>query len=74
MLAASAAAVGELELRLTSARERVDVLDALEGDLALVAELRPRRDDLREVALDRRSALLDLRQRRLDGMAAELAR
>ena len=43
-------------------------------DLALVAELRPRRDDLREVALDRRSALLDLRQRRVDGMAAELAR
>ena len=67
-------AVGELELRLTAARERVDVLDALEADLALAAELRPRRDDLRAVALDRRSALLDLRQRRLDGMAAELAR
>ena len=34
----------------------------------------PRHADLRAAALDRRSELLDLRQRRLDGMAAELAR
>jgi exonuclease SbcC len=73
-LAATAATVGELEVRLAAARQRVEVLDALEADLGAAAELRTRRDDLREGALDRRAALLDLRQRRLDGMAAELAR
>ncbi|HSO64111.1 MAG TPA: SMC family ATPase, partial [Ornithinibacter sp.] len=73
-LAAAAGAVGELELRLGAARDRVALLDTVEADLARAADLRPRRDDLRSGALDRRSALLDLRQRRLDGMAAELAR
>ncbi|HET6968555.1 MAG TPA: AAA family ATPase [Ornithinibacter sp.] len=72
-LAAAAGSVGELELRLAGACDRVAVLDTVEADLARAAGLQPRRDDLRALALDRRSALLDLRQRRLDGMAAELA-
>ena len=74
LLATTAATVGELELRLTAARDRVAVLDTIEADLTRAADLRVRRDDLREAALDRRSRVLDLRQRRLDGMAAELAR
>ena len=59
---------------LGAARDRVAVLDAAEHDLARAAGLAPRHADLRAAALDRRSELLDLRQGRLDGMAAELAR
>ena len=66
--------VPELELLLDTARSRVAVLDAAELDLAGAGALAPRHADLRSVALDRRGELLDLRQRRLDGMAAELAR
>ncbi|MFL6169380.1 MAG: AAA family ATPase [Ornithinibacter sp.] len=73
-LAAGAARVPELELLLTSARDRVTLLDAAEHDLERADALAPRHTELRVRALDRRSELLDLRQRRLDGMAAELAR
>ncbi len=66
--------VPELELVLRATRDRVTVLDAAEHDLARAEALAPRHADLRGTALDRRSELLDLRQRRLDGMAAELAR
>ncbi len=72
-LAGHAARVPELELRSATARERLALLDLAEEDESLAASLRPRRDDLREVALNRRSELLDLRQRRLEGMAGELA-
>ena len=72
--AAGAGRVPELELLLGAARDRVTVLDAAEHDLARAEALAPRHADLRAAALDRRSELLDLRQRRLDGMAAELAR
>ncbi len=72
--AAGAGRVAELELLLGAARDRVAVLDAAEHDLARAAGLAPRHADLRAAALDRRSELLDLRQGRLDGMAAELAR
>ena len=72
--AAGAGRVAELELLLGAARDRVVVLDAAEHDLARAADLAPRHADLRAAALDRRSELLDLRQGRLDGMAAELAR
>ena len=73
-LAAGAARVPELELLLTSALARVTLLDAAEHDLERADALAPRHTELRVLALDRRSELLDLRQRRLDGMAAELAR
>jgi DNA repair protein SbcC/Rad50 len=73
-LAAGAARVPELELLLTAARARVTLLDAAEHDLERADALTPRHTELRVLALDRRSELLDLRQRRLDGMAAELAR
>ncbi|HYN66731.1 MAG TPA: SMC family ATPase [Ornithinibacter sp.] len=72
--AAGAARVPELELLLDAARARVTVLDEAEHDLARADALAPRHVDLRTTALDRRTELLDLRQRRLDGMAAELAR
>ncbi|HET7823318.1 MAG TPA: SMC family ATPase, partial [Ornithinibacter sp.] len=72
--AAGAGRVPELELVLRATRERVTVLDVAERDLARAEALAPRHADLRGTALDRRSELLDLRQRRLDGMAAELAR
>ena len=72
-LAASGARVAELELRLATARERLALLDLAEEDEASATSLRPRRDQLRDAALDRRSELLDLRQRRLDGIAGELA-
>ena len=72
--AASAGRVPELELLLDAARARLTVLDAAERDLADAEALAPRHADLREAALDRRAELLDLRQLRLDGMAAELAR
>ena len=72
-LAGHAARLPELELRCETARERLVLLELAEEDEALAASLRPPRDDLREVALDRRAELLDLRQRRLEGMAGELA-
>ena len=72
--AAGAARVPELELVLDAARARVTVLDTAEHDLARAEGLAPHHGDLRTIALDRRGDLLDLRQRRLDGMAAELAR
>ena len=59
---------------LAAARARLTVLDAAEHDQARAEALAPRHADLRAAALDRRGELLDLRQRRLDGMAAELAR
>ncbi len=73
-LAAGAASVPELALRLEAARDAVERLDAADAALARVAELLPVRDALRSTALDRRQELLDLRQRRLDEMAGELAR
>ncbi len=72
--AAGAGRVAELELLLDAARSRVTVLDAAERDLARADALAPRHAQLRETVLDRRTELLDLRQLRLDGMAAELAR
>ncbi|GAA4405403.1 SMC family ATPase [Fodinibacter luteus] len=72
--AAGAGRVAGLELLLSATRERLAQLDAADDDLARAAALAPRRSALREAALDRRSELLDLRQRRLDGMAGELAR
>ena len=72
--ATGAGRVAELELLLVAARDRVAVLDAAEHDLARAQTLAPRHADLRAAALDRRGELLDLRQSRLDGMAAELAR
>jgi exonuclease SbcC len=73
VLAEQSARVPELELRAAAARERLTLLTLAEEDESLAASVRPRRNDLREVALDRRSELLDLRQRRLAGMAGELA-
>ncbi len=72
--AEGAGRVAELELRLDAARSHVTVLDAAERDLARADALAPRHAQLRETVLDRRTELLDLRQLRLDGMAAELAR
>ena len=72
--AAGAGRVPELEVLLAAARARLTVLDAAEHDHARAEALAPRHADLRAAALDRRGELLDLRQRRLDGMAAELAR
>ena len=72
--ASGAGRVSELELRLVGAVERVATLDAAEDDLRRSQALAPRHAELRTAALDRREQLLDLRQRRLDGMAAELAR
>ena len=72
--AVGAGRVPELELLLAAARSRVAVLDAAEHDLARADALAPQHADLREAVLDRRTELLDLRQQRLDGMAAELAR
>jgi exonuclease SbcC len=69
-----AARAPELELRLSAARDRLALLDRVDAEEAAAAELRPRRDILREAALDRRADLLDLRQRRIEGMAGELAR
>ncbi len=74
LLSAGASREAELELVLEVARARVAVLDAAERDLARVASLAPQHAALRCAALDRRGELLDLRQRRLDGMAGELAR
>ncbi len=72
-LAVLGARVAELDLRRATASERLALLDLAEQDEARAASLRPRRDELREIALDTRSELLDLRQRRLDGIAGELA-
>ena len=72
--AAGAGRAAELELLLDTARSRVTVLDAAERDLARADASAPRHAELRETVLDRRTELLDLRQLRLDGMAAELAR
>ena len=55
-LAGHAAQVPELELRSATARERLALLDLAEEDESLAASLRPRRDELREVALNRRSS------------------
>ncbi len=73
-LAADAAGVAERTLRLDAARDDVARLEVADTALAAVAALIPERDALRTIALDRRQDLLDLRQRRLDGMAGELAR
>ncbi|MGB7818205.1 MAG: SbcC/MukB-like Walker B domain-containing protein, partial [Ornithinibacter sp.] len=73
-LAAGAASVPELTLRIEAARDAVERLDVADAAFARVAELLPVRDALRSTALDRRQELLDLRQRRLDDMAGELAR
>ncbi len=72
--AVGAGRVAELELLLDTARSRIAVLDAAEHDIARADALAPRHAELREEVLDRRTELLDLRQLRLDGMAAELAR
>lgn len=72
-LAAGAAAVPALTLRLDTAHESLQRLDASEAALARVSELVPARDGARSIALDRRQDLLDLRARRLEQMAGELA-
>jgi len=72
--AVGAGRVAQLELLLDTARSRIALLDAAEHDIARADALAPRHSELREEALDRRTELLDLRQLRLDGMAAELAR
>ncbi|HET9022112.1 MAG TPA: SMC family ATPase [Ornithinibacter sp.] len=74
VLAEEAAREPELELRLTAARDRLALLDQVEADEAAAGNLRPHRDGLRGSALDRRAELLDLRLRRIEGMAGELAR
>ncbi|MFE4970650.1 AAA family ATPase [Kitasatospora sp. NPDC056651] len=56
----------ELAFRLSAARER-------DGLRAEIATAEPRVADLRTIALDAREYSLDLRDRRLHGMAAELA-
>jgi len=71
--AAGAARIAELDLLVAAAAERLALVDAAEDDHRRAAELAPHRSALHEVLLDARTDLLDLRQRRLDGMAAELA-
>jgi exonuclease SbcC len=71
--AAGAARIAELELLVATTAERLALVDAAEDDHRRAAELAPRRSSLHEALLDARTELLDLRQRRLDGMAAELA-
>jgi exonuclease SbcC len=71
--AAGAARIAELDLLVAATAERLALVDAAEDDHRRAAELAPRRSSLHEALLDARTDLLDLRQRRLDGMAAELA-
>jgi exonuclease SbcC len=71
--AAGAGRIAELELLVTGAHDRITLLDAADLDLSRAAGLAPRRTTLREAVVDARTELLDLRQRRLDDMSAELA-
>ncbi len=71
--AAGAGRIAELELLVAGAHDRLALLDAADLDLRRAAGLAPRRTTLREAVVDARTELLDLRQRRLDDMSAELA-
>ncbi|WP_392542144.1 AAA family ATPase [Oryzobacter telluris] len=72
-LAAAAERVPGLELALAGHEERLRTLAAVEADLAAHDALAPDLVAHRDVVLAAQSVLLTLRQRRLDGMAAELA-
>ncbi len=73
-LAAAAERIPGLELALTGHEERARALDALEADQVAHDALAPRLLAQRDTVLAAQDVLLTLRQRRLDGMATELAR
>lgn len=62
-----------LEAALAGHEERRRAHDALDTDLAALEALRPRVLAARDAVLGHQDVLISLRQRRLDGMAAELA-
>lgn len=68
-----AATVPALELALATAEERSRTLDLLEADAAALEALQPRLLAARDAVLGHQDVLIGLRQRRLDGMAGELA-
>ena len=72
-LTAAASTAPALTLRLETARASLRRFDAAETARAAAASLVPVRDGARTISLDRRQDLLDLRARRLDQMAGELA-
>jgi exonuclease SbcC len=72
-LTREAAREGEQGLRVEECRRRLALLDLVEADRAARAELAPRLVAARDAVLTAQARVIDLRQRRLDGMAAELA-
>ncbi|MBM6405763.1 SMC family ATPase [Phycicoccus sp. CSK15P-2] len=69
-----AARVDALCATLAAARARRRTLDELDDDRAALEALAPGRAQAGEALLTAQSTLISLRSRRLDGMAAELAR
>ncbi len=72
-LAARAAQAPEHRLHLDAARARLAILEAVEADRRARADLAPGLAAARDGLLAAQGDLIVLRQRRLDGMAAELA-
>ncbi len=72
-LAESAAQVSERALVVDAARGRVGLLDEADADAARRHELAPRLVTARDHVLSAQSDLVRLQQRRLDGMAVQLA-
>ncbi len=62
-----------LEAALAAHEGRLRVHDSLDADHAALDALQPRLVAARDAVLGHQAALISLRQRRLDGMAAELA-
>ncbi|WP_377642468.1 AAA family ATPase [Oryzobacter terrae] len=72
-LASATERVPGLEAALATHEERRRAHDALDADLVALEAHRPALLAARDAVLGHQDVLLDLRQRRLDGMAAELA-
>jgi exonuclease SbcC len=72
-LGSRSARCAELELRRDAARDRLSLHEALDAEQAARDALVPLLAGAAEHLLAAQATLIDLRQRRLDGMAAELA-
>ncbi|HET7762194.1 MAG TPA: SMC family ATPase, partial [Phycicoccus sp.] len=72
-LAEEAGRAAERSLRVEECRRRLGVLDLVDADRATRADLAPQIVTARDTLLAAQARTIELRQRRLDGMAAELA-
>ncbi|QIM20829.1 SMC family ATPase [Phycicoccus sp. HDW14] len=72
-LSSDGARVDDLAAAVTEHKSRLALHDGVDADRARLESLQPRLADARTALSDTLSALIDLQQRRLDEMAAELA-